>query len=60
MPSAQAIPVLIGVGKILQRLEDPREAAEPLAIMVAALEIRARLASEPLSAPTWVLSTRES
>ena len=31
------IPVLVGVGQILQRAEDPREAAEPLALMVAAL-----------------------
>ena len=38
MTSPQAIPVLIGVGQILQRLEDPREAAEPLEMMVAALE----------------------
>jgi len=38
MNSAQAIPVLVGVGQILQRLEDPREAAEPLEMMVAALE----------------------
>jgi acetyl-CoA C-acetyltransferase len=38
MSAAQAIPVLIGVGQISQRCEDPREAAEPLAMMVAALE----------------------
>ena len=38
MTSPQAIPVLVGVGQILQRLEDPREAAEPLEMMVAALE----------------------
>jgi acetyl-CoA C-acetyltransferase len=38
MSSAQEIPVLIGVGQILQRLEDPREAAEPLEMMVEALE----------------------
>jgi acetyl-CoA C-acetyltransferase len=38
MSSAQTIPVLVGVGQVLQRLEDPREAAEPLGMMVAALE----------------------
>ena len=38
MSSAQAIPVLVGVGQVSQRLEDPREAAEPLEMMVAALE----------------------
>lgn len=38
MSSAQAIPVLVGVGQVLQRADDPREAAEPLALMVAALE----------------------
>jgi len=37
MSSAQEIPVLVGVGQVLQRLEDPREAAEPLEMMVAAL-----------------------
>jgi acetyl-CoA C-acetyltransferase len=38
MSRAQATPVLIGVGQILQRLEDPREAGEPLEMMLAALE----------------------
>jgi acetyl-CoA C-acetyltransferase len=38
MSSEQPIPVLVGVGQVLQRLEDPREAAEPLQLMVAALE----------------------
>ena len=38
MSAAQEIPVLVGVGQILQRLEDPREAAEPLGMMIAALE----------------------
>jgi len=38
MSSTQPIPVLVGVGQVLQRLDDPREAAEPLAMMVAALE----------------------
>ena len=38
MASAHATPVLVGVGQVLQRLEDPREAAEPLEMMVEALE----------------------
>jgi acetyl-CoA C-acetyltransferase len=38
MRRAQGIPVLLGVGQVLQRLEDPREAAEPLELMVAALQ----------------------
>ena len=37
MSSAQTTPVLVGVGQVLQRADDPREAAEPLALMVAAL-----------------------
>ena len=38
MSNANEIPVLVGVAQILQRLEDPREAAEPLEMMIAALE----------------------
>jgi acetyl-CoA C-acetyltransferase len=38
MPLAQTTPVLVGEGQVLQRCEDPREAAEPLALMLAALE----------------------
>ena len=38
MSRAAETPVLVGVGQMLQRLEDPREAAEPLEMMVAALE----------------------
>ncbi len=38
MSSAREIPVLVGVGQLLQRLEDPREAAEPLEMMIAVLE----------------------
>ena len=38
MSRAQSVPVLVGVGQILQRVEDPRESAEPLAMMVAALK----------------------
>ncbi|MAG34050.1 MAG: acetyl-CoA acetyltransferase [Deltaproteobacteria bacterium] len=37
MSSARETPVLVGVGQTLQRLEDPREAAEPLELMVSAL-----------------------
>jgi len=37
MSAARSIPVLVGVGQVLQRAEDPREAAEPLELMVAAL-----------------------
>ena len=38
MSLAPETPVLVGVGQKLQRLEDPRQAAEPLEMMVAALE----------------------
>ncbi len=38
MSSAQEIPVLVGVGQILQCMEDPRKAAEPLEMMIAALK----------------------
>jgi acetyl-CoA C-acetyltransferase len=38
MTTAAKIPVLAGVGQVLQRLEDPTRAAEPLELMVAALE----------------------
>jgi acetyl-CoA C-acetyltransferase len=37
MSSAQASPVLVGVGQVRQRLDDPRQAAEPLEMMVTAL-----------------------
>lgn len=47
MSEAQQIPVLVGVGQLLQRVEDPREAAEPLAMMVSAL----RLAGADAGAP---------
>ena len=39
--------MLVGVGQVLQRGDDPRDAAEPLAMMVAALE----LAGEDAGAP---------
>ena len=45
--SPDRIPVLAGVGQRLQRLDDPREAAEPLALMVAALEEAGRDAGAP-------------
>jgi acetyl-CoA C-acetyltransferase len=38
MSSARTLPVLVGVGQVLQRQDDPRQAAEPLALMLAALE----------------------
>jgi acetyl-CoA C-acetyltransferase len=38
MRGAHEIPVLVGIGQILQRVEDPREAAEPLELMIAALQ----------------------
>jgi acetyl-CoA C-acetyltransferase len=37
MSGAATTPVLVGVGQVLQRLDDPSEAAEPLEMMVAAL-----------------------
>jgi acetyl-CoA C-acetyltransferase len=37
--AADEIPVLVGVGQVLQRAEDPREAAEPLVMMVEALRL---------------------
>jgi hypothetical protein len=47
MRSTQPIPVLVGVGQLLQRADDPSDALEPLAMMVAALE----LAGEDAAAP---------
>jgi len=38
MSVAHETPVLVGVGQGLQRMDDPREAAEPLDMMVSALE----------------------
>lgn len=37
MSPGQEIPVLVGVGQVLQRLDNAREAAEPLEMMIAAL-----------------------
>jgi acetyl-CoA C-acetyltransferase len=47
MQAARTIPVLVGVGQVLQRSEDPRDAAEPLAMMVTALERAGRDAGAP-------------
>jgi acetyl-CoA C-acetyltransferase len=47
MGSAQEIPVLVGVGQVLQRLDDPRQAAEPLELMVAVLEQAAQDSGAP-------------
>jgi acetyl-CoA C-acetyltransferase len=47
MRPTQPIPVLVGVGQVLQRLDDPREAAEPLEMMVAALEQAGKDAGAP-------------
>ena len=38
MSSARTLPVLVGVGQVLQRRTIPAQAAEPLALMLAALE----------------------
>ena len=45
--SGSALPVLVGVGQVLQRLDDPREGAEPLEMMVSALEQAAEDAGAP-------------
>jgi acetyl-CoA C-acetyltransferase len=47
MSSSQEIPVLVGVGQILQRLENPQEAAEPLMMMQSALVAAAKDAGAP-------------
>jgi acetyl-CoA C-acetyltransferase len=47
MTSGQQTPVLIGVGQILQRLDDPREAAEPLELMISAALQAAKDAGAP-------------
>lgn len=44
---AQATPVLVGVGQVLQRLEDPRQAAEPLELMAEALALAGDDAGAP-------------
>jgi acetyl-CoA C-acetyltransferase len=45
--SAQPLPVLVGVGQLLQRAEDPAQALEPLAMMVAVLERAAQDSGAP-------------
>ncbi|HXX46621.1 MAG TPA: hypothetical protein VEN47_00245 [Myxococcota bacterium] len=47
MSLSDSIPVIAGVGQLLQRLDDPREAAEPLAMMVSALERAGEDAAAP-------------
>lgn len=47
MPSPEPVPVLVGAGQILQREEDPERAAEPLAMMQAALEAAGEDAGAP-------------
>jgi len=47
MSTTQPIPVLVGVGQLLQRRDDPSQAAEPLAMMVAALEKAGQDAGAP-------------
>ncbi len=38
MPIDPRTPVLVGVGAVQQRLDDPRQALEPIGLMIAALE----------------------
>lgn len=45
--SAQSLPVIVGVGQLLQRADDPSQAQEPLAMMVAALERAAQDCGAP-------------
>jgi acetyl-CoA C-acetyltransferase len=47
MKASPNTPVLVGVGQVLQKLDDPREGAEPLAMMQAALERAAADARAP-------------
>lgn len=47
MSAAESTPVIVGVGQLLQRLDDPREAAEPLAMMISVLERAAEDAGAP-------------
>ena len=47
MSSSARTPVLVGVGQALQRLEDPSQALEPLALMQRALEQAARDSGAP-------------
>ncbi len=47
MHKSETTPVLVGVGQALQRLDDPRQALEPLALMQAALEKAAQDSGAP-------------
>jgi acetyl-CoA C-acetyltransferase len=47
MSGSQQTPVLVGVGQLQQRLDDPREGAEPLEMMLSA----SKLAAEDAGAP---------
>ncbi len=60
MASGLRIPVLVGVGAVQQRCEDPAEAAEPLALMQAALERAAEDAGSLalLRRTDWILVPR--
>jgi acetyl-CoA C-acetyltransferase len=52
-------PVIVGVGQVLQRLDDPAEAREPVALMVEAVGGAARdagLASVPEPDALWVVN----
>ncbi len=47
MPLSETTPVLVGVGAYSQRMDDPAEALEPVALMVRALESAATDAGAP-------------
>lgn len=47
MTAFQETPVLVGVGQLSQRVDDPREGAEPLEMMVSALKLAAADAGSP-------------
>jgi acetyl-CoA C-acetyltransferase len=47
MSAGHEVPVLVGAGQILQRLDDPREAAEPLEMMTSALQQAGRDSGAP-------------
>ena len=51
MDSAEQTPVIIGVGQLLQRAEDPRDAAEPPEMMRWVLEQAGIEAPRPTEAP---------
>lgn len=47
MSAVRSAPVLAGVGQLLQRVEDPRDGAEPLEMMIGALQRAAEDAAAP-------------